>query len=37
MALGVIAIIVIDAVFVALFLKYSHLSYIKRIGGRNQV
>jgi hypothetical protein len=31
MVLGVvIAVIAIDAVFMVLFLKYSHLSYIKR-------
>lgn len=30
MVLSVIAIIVIDAVFVVLFLKYSHLSCFKR-------
>jgi len=33
MIFGVIAIIVINIVFVILFLKYSHLSYLKRSWG----
>jgi len=38
MVKGIIAIIVIDAVFLILFLKYSHLANIKRFGeGRKQV
>ncbi|EGW37672.1 putative membrane protein [Desulfosporosinus sp. OT] len=37
MVLGVLAIIVIDAVLVMLFLKYSHLSFIKPRGGRKHV